>query len=342
MNSILKKVRTRFYLTIQLLILVLCFGGAACRTMNFAAEHEISKNEARRADEANANSSAAEANGDTAIEENKKSGATLSIADIEGRYEFNNYRKGKGGNMNFLTIEKGSDAAKIRVYWEGTNLFMANGAETFHERTAAGELRLKGNTASGKLVEEDGGTGGCAVTLTFAAEKVSLKSSTCDINVSPDGVYKKTAKQADEDSESPAKSATPDSETRAAADSKNQSSKNDSKPFIQYDEAGAPTAIVNLMASAEERVGCEPEELTFAGKVSTLDNPDDFAYEFTLADGGGSSSRKRQKISLILAKSDKIPADDVREIIKVGANLTVKYINCGNAPIASPITIYRN
>jgi hypothetical protein len=69
----------------------------------------------------------------------------------------------------------------------------------------------------------------------------------------------------------------------------------------------------------------------------TLDNSERFVYEFTLAGG----NRKRQKFSMIIGEDDRLADEDLHAIIKVGANLRVSYINCGNAPIASPTAIYK-
>jgi hypothetical protein len=316
--------QTRTYLAAQILIIFLLFGNLACQAVNSADKRETSGGEKRAAQESLNSSSAISA------EENKKDSAPLSISDIEGRYEFNDHREGKGGNVNFLTIKK-SGSAEIDVFYEGTNFFMAGKSETFHDASAIGDLKIKGNTAIGKLFEE-GTENACPVTLTFAAGKVTLKSSNCDVNVSPDGVYKKIDKQAD-DADGSA-----DDISENDKDAKKQPSKDAAKPFIQYDDAGKPNALVNLMATDEERVGCEDEVLTFEGKVLTLDNPDEVLYEFTLANG----NRKRQKISLVVGESDDLSPDDLREIIKVGANLTVNYINCGNAPIATPVAVYKN
>lgn len=91
------------------------------------------------------------------------------------------------------------------------------------------------------------------------------------------------------------------------------------------------------MSTCDEREGCADKEVTFTEKHVTLGNSEEFVYEFTLAGG----NRKRQKISMVIAKDDKLPARDLHPIIKVGANLTVKYLNFGNAAIASPTAIYK-
>lgn len=317
--------QTRIYLPAQLLIVFLLFGSLACQAVNSAHSREASA-AGNRASREDLNSSSA-----ISAEENKEKSETLSIKDLEGRYEFNNHREGKGGNVNFLTIKKSGGSGEIDVFFEGTNFFMAGKAETFHEASAIGDLRVKGDTASGKLFEE-GTENACPVTLTFAAGKVTLKSSNCDINVSPDGVYKKIGKPAKDAESSDA------DVTEEKSETKKQSSDDGTKPSIQYDDAGNPNAVVNLSASEEERVGCEDKVLTFEGKVLALDNPDEVVYEFTLVNG----NRKRQKISLIAGESDNLSAEDLREIIQVGANLSVNYINCGNAPIATPLAIYKN
>jgi len=60
-------------------------------------------------------------------------------------------------------------------------------------------------------------------------------------------------------------------------------------------------------------------------------------FEFTLVNG----NRKRQKFTLVLSSEDRLPFDDVRAIMREGNNLDVTYINCGNAPIATPTAIYK-
>jgi hypothetical protein len=251
--------------------------------------------------------------------------AEFSQSSLAGNYTFSNHRKNKGGFENSLTIVQGENG-RLRVSFEGTYFYLAGGDETFHESSAAGNFTMKGTTASGRFVEE-GSDNTCFARLAFLNETVTLTSSNCDLNTSPDGTYKK--------------SATPKTYTdvslRPIPTPKRQSAHGKYQPFIQYDADDNPEAILNLMSTREERVGCEEKVLTFTGKLVALDNSEELVYEFTLVDG----NRKRQKISLVIGKEDKLRARDLHAIIKVGANLTVKYLNCGNAPIASPTAIYK-
>ncbi|HVE59581.1 MAG TPA: hypothetical protein VNB22_22415 [Pyrinomonadaceae bacterium] len=248
--------------------------------------------------------------------------------DAEGTYTFNNHREGKGGYENSLTIER-SGKGKIHVLFEGTYFFEANGAETFHDTAAGGNLTLNGNIARGRLAEEGSGNG-CAVELNFTGERVNLKSSNCDLNVTPDGVYKKGS----------------DDEKRAESDDSKREKELEQgrvkadeyySAFIQYDDAGAPVALVNLMEHEGERAGCGDEVKTFAGKAITVETNGDYDFEFTLVDG----SRKRQKITLVVDSDDKLPYDDLRSLIKTGNNLEVRFIYCGNGGFATPTAIYK-
>ena len=245
--------------------------------------------------------------------------------NLEGTYVLNNHREGADGYVNNLIVEN-PENGKMRVSFEGTYFFQANGAETFHDSSAYGTLTLKGSVASGKLIEE-GSENGCTIELNFAAERVNLKSSNCDLNVTPDGVYRKGAED---------KSKNLDADV--VKESRRQNSDDDgNRPFVQYDQSGAPDGIVNLMERDGERVGCEEEILSYTGEVVKVDYNGDYVYEFTLK----SDNRRPQKISLVLAAEDRLPFDDVRSIIKRGNHLEVTFINCGNAPIATPTAIYK-
>lgn len=250
--------------------------------------------------------------------------AEFSQASIAGSYDFNSHRKNRGGFETSLVIEQ-SDDGKLRVSFEGAYFYLANGEETFHESTAQGVFTIKGATANGKLIEE-GSENTCSARLAFLNETVTLTSSKCDLNISPDATYKKAAAKSNAEVS-----------LRAVPKPKKQSAHGKNQPFIEYDEDGKPDAVLNLMKSPGEREGCAAKESIFTGKLLTLDDSEEFVYEFTLAD----ANRKRQKISLIITADDKLPSRDLHSILKVGANLTVKYLNCGNAPIASPTAIYR-
>src|SRR5215203_1499355 len=181
----------------------------------------------------------------------------------------------------------------------------------------------------GRLAEEGSGNG-CTIELNFAGERVNLKSSNCDLNVTPDGVYKKGAgNQTRADSD--------DSKREQELEQGRVKADEYYDPFIQYDDAGAPNGIVNLMEREGERDGCGEEVQVFTGKVITLTNEGDYDYEFTLVD----SNRKRQKISLVVAADDKLPYDEMHSLIKTGNNLEVRFIYCGNGGFATPTAIYK-
>ena len=314
--------QTRASVVIHILIFGLLGGGSACSLSNLAGGKNIS---AARPENQPAKTGSAEQAGSAnqALPEDNR-----AAPDVEGTYGLNNHRDGKGGYVNNLTVEK-SDKGKLRVSFEGTFFFEANGAETFHDTAAYGTLTLKGNVASGKLTEE-GSENGCPVELNFDGERVNLKSSNCDLNVTPDGVYKKGAGNAttgDTDASNPDKSI---EQGRVKADEYYD-------PFIQYDSAGKPNGVVNLMERIGEREGCGEEILRFAGKAITVETDGDYSFEFTLVNG----NRKRQKFSLVVTAEDRLPYDDLRSIIAEGNNLEVTYINCGNAPIATPTAIYK-
>ena len=237
--------------------------------------------------------------------------ASGEAADFAGYYEFNNHRENKGGSVNSLRIESAGED-EIHVFREGTNFFMAGKTETFHEASAYGDLKIIGNAARGVLYEDET-ENECHVALTFEGKKIFLKSTNCNINVLPDGTYKK------------------------AVEPKADAADESEKPFIEYDDAGEASAVVNMMMAEGEREGCGEKELTFTGKVMKAETASEYDYEFTLAGG----NRRRQHFSLVIVEEDKFAASDLQSIIKVGANLKVNYINCGNAPIASPTAIYK-
>jgi hypothetical protein len=116
--------------------------------------------------------------------------------EYTGRYVFTDYRKGKGGYENHLEVTAGANG-RLHVSFELTYFYLAGRSETFHEGSGEGDGQLRGNTLTATL--SDGAAGSCRVTMTFletlvAGEySVSVKSSQCQINVMPDGVYKKEA-----------------------------------------------------------------------------------------------------------------------------------------------------
>jgi hypothetical protein len=309
------------YSVISLLLCGLLCGASACGLSNLAGGKNMS---AARSENQPSKTGAAEQTG-AANQASTETSADNDTPEVEGTYGLNNHREGKGGYVNNLIVER-ADKGKIRVSFEGTYFFQANGAETFHDSSAYGTLTLKGNVASGKLTEE-GSENGCTIELNFAAGgRVNLKSSNCDLNVTPDGVYLKGA----EDKSKNLDADVVQGKTR-------QNSNNPGGAFIQYDDAGEPVALVNLMEHEGEREGCGDEVRTFTGKAITVESNGDFDFEFTLVDG----NRKRQKITLVVDSDDKLPYDDLHSLIKTGNNLEVRFIYCGNGGFATPTAIYK-
>ena len=326
----------RANLIIYLLLFGLLASGPACSLANLAGDKNISAPQSEnRSPKSDAEQSGA------ANQTPTEAPADTNAADIEGTYNLNNHRDGEGGYVNSLIVEK-ADKGKVRVSFEGTYFFQANGAETFHVTSAYGTLTLNGNVARGKLTEE-GSENGCVIELNFAAnERVNLKSSNCDLNVTPDGVYRKGVEDKSKNLDADVvQEKTPADSDQSKRDKELEQGRVKADeyddPFIQYDNAGAPNGVVNLMEREGEREGCGEEILSFTGKAITVKEDGDYSFEFTLVNG----SRQRRKFSLVIAAEDRLPYDDVRAIVKTGNNLEVTYINCGNAPIATPTAIYK-
>jgi hypothetical protein len=298
-----------------LLAAALC-AGAACNVSNLAGSKDISA----RPENPPAEKKAAEVSGAS----NQAEPEETNIDDVEGTYRLNNHREGEEGYENTLVVENPA-GGKMRVSFEGTFFYQANGAETFHESSAYGTLNVTGNVAKGNIKEE-GSDNNCSIELNFSKERVNLKSANCDLNVTPDGVYQKGAKD---------KSKNLDADV--VEQDRREKSDGGDRPFVQYDQLGEPNGIVNLMERDGERVGCEPDVMTYTGEVVKVDYIGDYVYEFTLK----SDNRKPQKISLTLAAEDRLPFDDVRSIIKRGNHLEVRFIYCGNGAIPTPTAIFR-
>jgi hypothetical protein len=313
--------QTRTHFLIYILLLGALGAGSACSLNNLSGSKDIS---AAPSENQSAKTDAAGISGSSNQSPPEKSDAAL---DVEGTYRLNNHRNGQEGYENSLIVEK-DGKGKIRVSFEGAFFYQANGAETFHDSSAYGTLTIDGNVAKGRLKEE-GSDNNCPVELNFAAdERVSLKSSGCDLNVTPDGVYQKGASRREDN---------PDADVVEQNRRQNTDNDDANRPFVQYDQSGEPNGIVNLMERDGERVGCQEEIMTYTGEAIKVDYIGDYVLEFTLA----SDNRKRQKISLVLASEDRLPFDDVRSIIKRGNHLEVTFIYCGNAPIATPTAIYK-
>ncbi len=122
---------------------------------------------------------------------------SAQTSNFTGKYVFKDYRKGRGGYVNQVEITD-SPGGRLHMSFELTYFYMAGRAETFHEGSGEGEGRLQGNVLSATL--SDGAGGSCRVTMTFketlvAGEYTLTVKSTppCELNVVPDGVYKKEA-----------------------------------------------------------------------------------------------------------------------------------------------------
>ena len=116
-------------------------------------------------------------------------------AAIAGSYKYEVPRLGEtAGYLNYLAVEE-KGGGRLAVYFNAADIYDAGGAESSHETNAGGDLTLRGNTASGKISEQDGeGDIGapCSVTITFAAGRATVKTAAgCPLRVRIDGVYEK-------------------------------------------------------------------------------------------------------------------------------------------------------
>jgi hypothetical protein len=120
----------------------------------------------------------------------------LQLKDVTGKYRYKNYRKGKGGFENHLEITSAA-RGRLHLNFELTYFYMAGKDETFHEGSGEGDGQLNGNVLTATL--SDGAGGSCRMTLTFnetviANEvTVTVKSNSCQLNVEPDGLYRREA-----------------------------------------------------------------------------------------------------------------------------------------------------
>ena len=119
----------------------------------------------------------------------------MQAPTFAGKYIYKTYRKGKGGFENYLEITNAAKG-KLHISFEGTYFYMAGKDETFHEGSGEGDGQVKGNVVTANLTD---GVGNCRLTLTFnetlmANEyTVTVKSTRCELNVVPDGLYRKQA-----------------------------------------------------------------------------------------------------------------------------------------------------
>jgi hypothetical protein len=312
-------IQKRAHLLIYILLFALV-GTSACNLSSLATGKDMSAPRAENQTPQTAQAEQAGASTEAPPAE------TATLDDVEATYHLNNHREGQGGYVNSLIVEN-PEKGKMRVSWEGTFFYDANGAETFHESSAYGTLTVNGNVARGRIKEEGSGNN-CAIELNFSGERVNLKSSNCDLNVTPDGVYKKGAED---------KSKNLDADVVEQDRRQNSDDNDPNRPFVQYDQSGEANGIVNLMERTGERVGCEEDVMSYTGEVKKVDYIGDYVYEFTLA----SDNRKPQKISLALSSEDRLPFDDVRSIIRRGNHLEVTFIYCGNGGVPTPTAIYR-
>ena len=116
-------------------------------------------------------------------------------AGLAGGYKYEVPRRGETpGYVNYMAVED-KGGGRLAVYFNAADIYDAGGVESSHEANAGGDLILRGNTASGKISEDDGEreTGSpCHVTITFAARQATVKTAAgCAIRVRLDGVYKK-------------------------------------------------------------------------------------------------------------------------------------------------------
>jgi hypothetical protein len=125
------------------------------------------------------------------------------VNSTAGKYSYKNRRAGKGGVEKHLVIKNlGKD--EVHLSFDAYNYYLANGAETFHEGSAEGEARLRGNSITvnsitANLIADEGGGDkpSCPVGPTFARNRVTVKAAACAMNVSPEGVYTKSRINAD-------------------------------------------------------------------------------------------------------------------------------------------------
>lgn len=113
---------------------------------------------------------------------------------LAGKYVYKNYRKGRGGFENHLELTNAA-RGRLHISFEGTYFFMAGRDETFHEGSGEGDGQVNGEIVTATLNDGAGGT--CRVTLTVTENQltdersITVKSTRCALNVSPDGIYRR-------------------------------------------------------------------------------------------------------------------------------------------------------
>ena len=121
--------------------------------------------------------------------------AAVTPSAVAGIYNYEVERQGdEPGFVNSLAVEdKGKGV--LAVYFNAASIYRTgDGAESSHEASAGGDLILRGNTAGGKITQDDGEKpvgAPCRVTIAFAPEQATVKSDGCGFGVSIDGVYRK-------------------------------------------------------------------------------------------------------------------------------------------------------
>jgi hypothetical protein len=116
-------------------------------------------------------------------------GVNVQTINPVGRYVYKTHREGRGGFDSSLEITSAA-RGKFHISFEGTYFYMAGRDETFHEGAGEGDGQLNGNILTATL--SDGAQGSCRLAMTFNLNRVTVKASpNCQLNVSPEGIYKK-------------------------------------------------------------------------------------------------------------------------------------------------------
>jgi hypothetical protein len=176
----------KIIISLYSILLLLLLAAAGCGSLNASAGRDAAETPTAARPAAppveNANRAAAALN--------KHSFAPASGPHVAGNYELKTSKNGGAGWGNELAVEDIEDGT-VKVYFSATSVYRANGAETFHEASGGGVLKLAGTTASGEIVE-DGAENKCPLTIVFAAGLATLETASgCSFGVPIDGVYRK-------------------------------------------------------------------------------------------------------------------------------------------------------